>query len=137
MTLEQLEEALGSNAVLINTQDAGFVRYENNAWSGTLTSIEPGKMYKIETNAACPLTLTGTAVGNVGITILPGHNWIGYTGPQAADIATALGTLGVTPISGDTITDQNGNVSTYNGTTWTGGVVTLQPGHGYVYLRQQ
>ena len=137
MTLEQLEEALGSNVVLINTQDAGFVRYENNAWSGTLTSIEPGKMYKIETNAACPLTLTGTAVGNVGITILPGHNWIGYTGPQAADIATALGTLGVTPISGDTITDQNGNVSTYNGTTWTGGVVTLQPGHGYVYLRQQ
>ena len=137
MTLEQLEEALGSNAILINTQDAGFVRYENNAWSGTLTSIEPGKMYKIETNAACPLTLTGTAVGNVGITILPGHNWIGYTGPQAADIATALGTLGVTPLSGDTITDQNGNVSTYNGTTWTGGVVTLQPGHGYVYLRQQ
>ena len=137
MSLDDFKEALGSNAVLINTQDGGFVRYENNAWSGTLTSIEPGKMYKIETNAACPLTLTGTAVGNVGITILPGHNWIGYTGPQAADIATALGTLGVTPISGDTITDQNGNVSTYNGTTWTGGVVTLQPGHGYVYLRQQ
>lgn len=136
MTLEQLEEALGSNAVLINSQDGGFARYENNAWSGTLTSIEPGKMYKIETNAACPLTLTGAPVGNVEITILPGYNWIGYTGPQAADIAAALGTLGITPVSGDTITDQNSNVSTYNGTTWTSGV-TLQPGHGYVYYRQQ
>lgn len=135
MTLEQLEEALGSNAVLINSQDGGFARYENNAWSGTLTEIVPGQMYKIETRAACPLTLTGTAVGNVGITILPGHNWIGYTGTQAADIATALGNF--TPVSGDTITDQDGKVSTYDGTTWTEGVVTLQPGHGYVYYRQQ
>lgn len=134
MTLEQLEQALGSNAVLINSQDGGFVRYENNAWSGTLESIEPGKMYKIETSGACPLTLTGTAVGYVEITILPGYNWIGYTGTQAVDIATALGSLGITPASGDTITDQNGNVSTYNGTTWTSGV-TLQPGHGYVYYR--
>ena len=73
-------------------------------------------------------------VGNVEITILPGYNWIGYTGTQAADITTALGSI--TPVSGDTITDQNGNVSTYHGTTWTSGV-TLQPGHGYVYYRQQ
>lgn len=136
MTLEQLEQALGSNAVLINSQDGGFVRYEDNAWSGTLTEIVPGQMYKIETRAACPLTLTGTAVGYVEITILPGYNWIGYTGTQVVDIATALGSLGITPASGDTITDQNGNVSTYNGTTWTSGV-TLQPGHGYVYYRQQ
>lgn len=136
MTLEQLEQALGSNAVLINSQDGGFVRYEDNAWSGTLTEIVPGQMYKIETRAACPLTLTGALVGNVEITILPGYNWIGYTGTQAADITTALGSLGITPASGDTITDQNGNVSTYNDTTWTSGV-TLQPGHGYVYYRQQ
>lgn len=134
MTLEQLEQALGSNAVLINSQDGGFVRYEDNAWSGTLTEIVPGQMYKIETRAACPLTLTGAPVGNVEITILPGYNWIGYTGTQAADITTALGSI--TPVSGDTITDQNGNVSTYHGTTWTSGV-TLQPGHGYVYYRQQ
>ena len=136
MTLEQLEEALGTSGVLINSQDGGFARYENNAWSGTLTEIVPGQMYKIETRAACPLTLTGAPVGNVEITILPGHNWIGYTGTQTADIATALGSLGITPANGDTITDQDDNVSTYNGTTWTSGV-TLQPGHGYVYLRQQ
>ena len=137
VTLEQLEAALGSSGLLINSQDGGFAEYTNGSWSGTLTSIEPGKMYKIETSAACSLTLTGASIGNVSPTILPGHNWIGYTGPQAADIAAALGSLGITPASGDTITDQDGNVSTYNGTTWTDGVVTLQPGHGYVYLRQQ
>ena len=131
MTLEQLEEALGSNAVLINSQDGGFVRYENNAWSGTLTSIEPGKMYKIETNAACPLTLTGTAVGNVEITILPGYNWIGYTGTQAADIATALGNF--TPANGDTIIDEDDHTVTYTNGSWSGTLESLVPGKGYVY----
>ncbi len=136
MTLEQLEEALGSNAVLINSQDGGFARYENNAWSGTLTEIVPGQMYKIETTAPVGLIMSGAPATGVSLTLMPGHNWFGYTGPQAADIATALGSLGITPVSGDTITDQNDNVSTYNGTTWTSGV-TLQPGHGYVYYRQQ
>ena len=134
VTLEQLEAALGTSGLLINSQDGGFAEYANGSWSGTLTSIEPGKMYKIETSAACSLALTGAPVGNVSPTILPGHNWIGYTGTQAADIATALGSI--TPANGDTITDQNGNVSTYNG-SWSGNLTTLQPGHGYVYQRQQ
>ena len=136
VTLEQLEAALGTSGLLINSQDDGFAEYANGSWSGTLTSIEPGKMYKIETNAACSLALTGTAVGNVGITIVSGYNWIGYTGTQAADIATALGSLGITPVSGDTITDKDGNTATYNN-GWSGTLTTLQPGHGYVYERQQ
>lgn len=133
VTLEQLEAALGTSGLLINSQDGGFAEYANGSWSGTLTSIEPGKMYKIETSAACSLALTGAPVGNVSPTILPGHNWIGYTGTQAADIATALGSI--TPANGDTITDKDGNVSTYYG-SWSGTLSTLQPGHGYVYQRQ-
>ena len=137
MTLEQLEAALGGKAVLINSQDEGFVRYENGTWSGTLTAIEPGKMYKIEATEAVSLTLSGATVTNVSLNIMPGHNWFGYTGTQAKDIATALGSLGVTPASGDTITDKNGNTATYNGSSWRGDLTTLQPGHGYVYERQQ
>ena len=137
MTLEQLEEALGSNAVLINSQNAGFARYENNAWSGTLTEIVPGQMYKIEATTPVSLTLSGTPATGVSLTILTGYNWFGYAGAQAADIATALGNLGITPASGDTITDKNGNTATYNGSSWSGELTTLQPGHGYVYLKQQ
>ena len=137
MTLEQLEEALGSNAVLINSQNAGFARYENNAWSGTLTEVIPGQMYKIEATTPVSLTLSGTPATGVSLTILTGYNWFGYAGVQAADIATALGNLGITPASGDTITDKNGNTATYNGSSWSGELTTLQPGHGYVYLRQQ
>ena len=135
MTLEQLEEALGGNAVLINSQDAGFARYEGGQWSGTLTEINPGQMYKIEATTPVSLTLSGTPATGVSMTIMPGYNWFGYTGAQATDIATALGSLGITPANGDTITDKNGNTATYNGSGWSGSLTTLQPGHGYVYLR--
>ena len=135
MTLDQLETLLGSNAVLINSQDGGFARCDNDEWSGTLTEITPGQMYKIQTVAAISVGMSGTAVSNVSITIMPGYNWFGYTGIQAADIATALGNIGVTPANGDTITDENGNTATYNGSSWSGNLTTLQPGHGYIYER--
>ena len=135
MTLEQLEAALGSNAVLINSQNAGFARYENNAWSGTLTEIVPGQMYKIETTAPVSFIMSGAPATGVSLTILTGYNWFGYTGTQAADIATALGSLGVTPANGDTITDKDGHTAIYNN-GWSGELTTLQPGHGYVYRRQ-
>ena len=130
MTLEQLEEALGSNAVLINTQDAGFARYEGGQWSGTLTTIVPGQMYKIETTAPISFTLSGTPATSVGVTFLPGYNWFGYTGTQAKDITTAL--VGFTPTNGDTITAQDGTTVTYSNGSWSG-AFTLTPGHGYVY----
>ena len=137
MTLGQLEEALGGNAVLINTQGDGFARYENGQWSGTLTEIAAGQMYKIEATSSVSLTMSGTPATGVSLTILTGYNWFGYTGAQSADIVTALGSLGITPASGDTITDKNGNTATYNGSSWSGNLATLLPGHGYVYDRQQ
>lgn len=136
MTLSDLEQALGNNAVLINSQNAGFARYENGTWSGTLTEIVPGQMYKIETNDAVSLTVSGTPTTSVSLTLMPGYNWFGYTGTQATDIVTALGSLGITPASGDTITDKNGNTATYNGSSWSGELTTLQPGHGYIYLKR-
>ena len=134
MSLDDFKEALGSNAVLINSQDAGFARYENNAWSGTLTEIAAGQMYKIEATSSVSLTMSGSPATGVSLTILPGYNWFGYTGAQAADIATALGSF--TPVNGDTITDKDGLTATYNN-GWSGNLTTLQPGHGYVYERQQ
>ena len=130
MTLEQLEAALGGNAVLINTQDAGFARYENGQWSGTLMEIAAGQMYKIETTASVSLTLSGEPATGVSLTLLPGYNWFGYTGTQAKDIATAL--VGFTPTNGDTITAQDGTTITYSNGRWNG-AFTLTPGHGYVY----
>ena len=130
MTLSELETALDGKGVIINSMDAGFARYENGSWSGTLNTIEPGKMYKIETTAPVSLTLTGTPATSTSITILPGYNWIGYTGATATTIATALGSS-FTAVNGDKITAQDGTTITYNN-GWSGSL-TLTPGHGYVY----
>ena len=132
-----LQYALGSNGIVINSQDQGFQKNNGNYWSGTLPGVlEPGQMYKIKTNAAVSATLQGLEVNQPTITIVTGYNWFGYAGAQAADIATALGSLGVTPANGDTITDKDGHTAIYNN-GWSGELTTLQPGHGYVYLMQQ
>ncbi|MBQ6101441.1 MAG: hypothetical protein IJL04_04005, partial [Bacteroidales bacterium] len=131
MTLSDLEQALGNKAVLINSQNAGFARYENGTWSGTLTEIVPGQMYKIETNDAVSLTVSGTPATGGSLTLMPGYNWFGYTGNQAKAIAAALGDF--TPSNGDTITAQDGTTATYNNGSWNGTLNTLQPGLGYIY----
>ncbi len=131
MTLDELEILLADNAILINSQDEGFARYDGEGWNGTLTEIEPGKMYKILTNDATEFTLSGEAVTST-ITILPGNNWFGYTGSRPTAIAQALGN-DFTPTEGDQIIAQNGQSVTYENGSWTGSLIVLRPGHGYVY----
>ena len=132
MTLGDLETLLDGHAILINSQDEGFARYDGQDWSGTLTEIVAGQMYSILTNAETEFTMSGAAVTST-ITLLPGYNWFGYTGSQSKTISSAFS--GFTPIDGDTITDQNGDVAVYNGDTqtWEGTLLILVPGHGYVY----
>ncbi len=129
MSLDDLEAALGGNAILINSQDEGFARYDGQGWSGTLTEIEPGQMYRILTTAATEFTLSGEAVTSA-ITILPGYNWFGYTGSQSKSVATAFGDF--TPTEGDTITAEDGTTATFTNGTWDD-IFILTPGHGYVY----
>ncbi len=136
MTLGELETALGSNGVIINSQCGGFARYEvvegQSVWSGTLDTIVPGQMYRILTTAITEFVENGETVTS-SITLMPGYNWFGYIGSQPAAITTALGDF--TPTDGDTITTKNGNTATYSETTqsWVGELDILVPGHGYVY----
>ncbi|MBR4468827.1 MAG: C10 family peptidase [Bacteroidales bacterium] len=129
-TLAELEAAIGSNGILIKSQDGGFARCENGQWSGTLQDFVPGQMYRIATQEADTFTLTGMPVTAAGISILQGYNWFGYMGMQPADIATVLGSF--MPAQNDQIIGQEGT-ATYNGGEWTGDLTTLVPGKGYVY----
>ena len=129
MTLGELETLLGDNAILINSQDDGFVRYDGESWSGTLDTIVAGQMYRILTTIATEFTLSGDAVTST-ITFLPGYNWFGYTGSQSKNVATAFGDF--IPTEGDTITAENGTTATYTNGSWDDNFI-LMPGHGYVY----
>ena len=130
-TLAELETALGDNGILINSQESGFARYENGSWSGTLQGFEPGQMYRIETQSAATITLTGTPATPNTLNFLPGHNWFGYTGTATTPIADAL--VGFEPNEGDQIIGQEGT-ATFNGRGWSGDLTTLVPGRGYVYV---
>ena len=132
MSLGELETLLNGHAILINSQDDGFARYENNEWSGTLDTIVAGQMYRILTSTETEFTMSGEAVTST-ITLLPGYNWFGYTSSLSKTITSAFS--GFTPTGGDTITDQNGISAEYNDDTqtWEGDLLILIPGHGYVY----
>lgn len=129
--LTDLENALGANGILINSQDGGFVRYENGTWSGTLQGFVPGQMYKINVQTVTTITLTGTPVAASTISILPGYNWFGYTGEAGLSIDKALGEE-FTPNDGDKIIGQDGTTQ-FGSTGWNGDLGSLVPGRGYIY----
>ena len=119
ISLADLEAALGTNGLAIVAQ-------EGNAPQ----SLAPGKMFKIQTGAACEFTLNGVPA-EVTLSFTNGINWFGHTGVEAA-IADAL--AGITPATGDKIISQDGGFAIFNGSAWEGTLNNLEPGRGYVYV---
>lgn len=133
-TLEELEEALGTNGISINSQNQ-FARYDEDdeEWSGDLTALAPGQMYKIQVSADCSFTLNGTPYASVSVNIEHGSNWFGYLGSEMT-IEEAFS--GFTPTEGDKITSANGEFTIYEDDEWGGNLLNLEPGHGYIYISQ-
>ena len=133
--LNQLKEALGANGLKITSQSEGYISYypQTNAWYGTLTAIEPGKMYKIQTSAACTISLSGNLVNPAEspITLSPGYTWIGFIGTEEVEINAALANL--SPANSDMIKSNNLYAIYIPGRGWTGSLTSLKPGKGYIY----
>ena len=134
MTLNELKQAMGTNGLKILAQDGKFISYNanTNSWSGNLTAIEMGKMYKVRVATAFSMTVEGAGInyGNYPITINPGNNWIGFFGAENLTVNQAMANY--TPTQGDKIMFNN-QFSTYNGTSWVGTLSQLVPGNGYIY----
>lgn len=97
---------------------------------GTPSGIEPGQMYKIQTETGHSFLLAGTKATGVSVVINRGTNWFGC--PTSA--AVSLTALGIAPVAGDKIISQDDGFAVYNGSTWSGTLTSLQPGKGYVYV---
>lgn len=132
MELGDIETNLGNRGILILSQNEGFARYENG-WNGTLSEVGLGKMYKIQLTAGDPVffEVEGGLSSGTAVTIEPGFNWIGYTGPAGLSITEALGSF--EPSDGDEIIDENGDSVYYDGENWEGNFTSLNPGKGYLY----
>ncbi len=131
--LGQLEQLLGGDGAMINSQYSGFAQYENGAWSGMLDAVLPGQMYKIQTTAPCEVTLNGSIINpyDCPITIQPNWNWIGYPCPVQRTVTSAFSNL--IPEDGDILRGQSAYAVYYAGYGWFPPNMTLTPGAGYLY----
>lgn len=129
-----LVEAVPGTAIKINDQTNSATYNPNNGrWTGRLTSLNLAKMYKIEVNTACEISLEGMPIdpANYPATIISGANWIAYPLTQNMTLTNAFAGFAST---GDQIKSQTGSSSYVRG-RWTGTSLTeLQPGKGYVYI---
>ena len=126
-----LEAALEGTTAMIKAQDGKYLTYVNGTWRGTLSAIDVTKMYKIQTSAACEITLSGTPVNpsEHPVTINSGNNWIGFPVTESMSLSTAFGTF---PVQGDMVKYKVGYAA-YVGNTWRGNLQNLVPGQGYIY----
>ncbi len=134
ITLPAFENALGTRGVKIMDKDGKYVARTNNTWSGNLTTLVAGKMYKVQTNAACTVNVTGVSSDPTDHAAAPspGANYLGIVGSANKNLNQLF--EGFTPTDGDYIKTQRG-VSTYyqNYGGWRGSVTTLHPGEGFIY----
>lgn len=105
-----------------------------NSFTGSLTSIEPGNMYKIQVSSATNITFYGKIIDveNTPQTIYPGFNWIGSLSNNVMTLEDAFADL--EPKKDDMVKTRNA-VAFYNGQgVWEGTLKSLVPGVGYIYL---
>ncbi len=134
ITLAELEAALGTNGLIIKSQDISAVYVAStNTWRNNNLVIEVGKMYKIKTSVACTITLTGIAVdpAEYPITVNTGVNWVGFIGTEVTSIDQAFTEF--TPTNLDIVKTAHGTAVYYRNKGWRGTVSTLSPGQGYLY----
>ena len=127
ITAAELRDALGANLQELKTKTGAVA---------TDAVLEPGQMYRVQTNEAVDgVMLTGVPT-TASISIGEGSSWIGYTGGTTTDISATLASYGITPNVGDKIISQDQGFAIFNGTSWEGTLTTLETGKGYVYISE-
>lgn len=115
------------------SQEEGFIMYENGNWAGSMKELSNSRMYSVKMSADQDFSLIGSRISseNQKITIVRGWNWVGYYGSQVISVTDAL--AGMNPQNGDIIKGQSG-VAYYDNYEWNGSLKTLEPGHGYMIM---
>ena len=132
--LDMLKEALGDNAIEIQSYDDN-TEYYDGEWFGGLddTGITNDQMYMILVANDCTIELEGPLVdpADYPITIHHGWNWIGFPYHQEVEIAVAFADFDAE--EGDVIQTCNDQTE-FDGDEWFGDIETLVPGQGVMYF---
>lgn len=131
--LPTLLAPMGSMAMTFEGKDAGLTNYYE--WTGTLTSVLPNSMYRIQTRIKNSLNIEGVPVEpTMTITLNPGWNWIGYTPMEEQTLDMALSSL---ILSKDDVIKSQTEFAVYDGASWVGNLKSLKPGLGYQYYTSE
>jgi hypothetical protein len=137
--LEQLEAGLGENGLTIKskTQNTAWDEDEEE-WVGSLEEFSNDKTYRVQTTAACSVTLTGSAnsiPGDYTITINRGWNWIGF--PSAVPMSVEVAFSNFEAMAGDQIKSKTQSTAwDEDEEEWSGTLTTLEPGIGFMFYSE-
>jgi hypothetical protein len=107
-----------------------------DGWVGSLTNIDPKKMYRMKLCEDQTVVLTGEAVTIEPIELSSGYSWVGFSPQECIPINEATINITPPPSPNDRITGQN-RFALFTGTEWVGTITALCPGEGYVFRMAQ
>jgi hypothetical protein len=107
-----------------------FATYYGTSWVGSLTTIDPNKMYIANFASPDTLLVYGSPVALNSIPIPAGYSWLGYLPQCNKSINAALSSISPSPAQNDRMISQT-SFATYYGTSWVGSLATMVPGKGY------
>ena len=133
ITLQQLENALGTSGASIVSQHGTVSYLDGLGWDGNITEFDLSQMYELNLTGNIELTVSSVLADPADhpITLISnGYTWIGYPVKQSMNLSVAL--AGLNAEAGDLIKSKD-CVSMYTGNDWVGTLNSLEPGHGYMY----
>jgi hypothetical protein len=132
MTLGKVLTLVNTNGDYIKNQIASATYYTGFGWFGTLTTIDPTKLYKLKIQNSSNISYSGVPVNvnSTQITLVSGWNWIGYLPQKAQSLTDALSSLSLANL--DYIKNQTKSATYYSGFGWFGTLTQLSPTEGYM-----
>ena len=100
---------------------------------GELTTLEPGKMYKMQLSSKTDFDIYGLEIDvtDTPQTIYPGYNWIGSLSDRVLSPNDAFAELSPTP--GDRVKNRTSFAEYSKNGIWEGTLECIVPGEGYIY----
>lgn len=127
--------ALQPNAYRIVGQDGETIKDPRYGYTGTISSLDPTKLYKVQMTKAANVPLQGKLynVAFKSTDLSSGWNWLGY--PLAGSLAPSVALANLEAQEGDCLIGQDG-MAMFNNGQWRGTLSQLTPGKGYMLKLQ-
>lgn len=127
--------ALQPNAYRIVGQEGETIKDPSYGYTGTISTLDPTKLYKVQMNSAANVPLQGKLYNAAfkSTDLSTGWNWLGY--PLAGALAPSVALANLEAQEGDCLIGQEGMAMFSNG-QWSGTLSQLTPGKGYMLKLQ-